>query len=411
MSRTYFFWDPLSDNILQERDESGTVTAEYTTEPGLYGNLISQNRGGVERQYHFDPQGSTLALTDDNQQVTDTYAYSAFGEVTERHGSTINPFQYVGQKQYYRDEETEVYDVRRRTYSAGSGQWLTQDPLGRIVVRYGYVYCGNRPLIAVDPTGLAEVFFQPQSAVGIGWYDFSFIPSFPFDAVAGATIMHTSVSCTCQQYGRRRRTWCSIGCTISTKFKLGLNRAIIDCLNARNLSSLTPEELKRCIEWRKELAAESVPLPTLEGTYGHEQRHIQSMMDRIEELGRRLGSEEQLLNQYGSCCGCVQSADDLAFATAKWICLLIDREAHPPHRFDESPSPSPVSGSELSPLKGVFPVTSIGGTAAFAAGGGPDVVSVNGKPFSCNAKPPEEPSPSPSGPIIKPPTHPPAPEP
>ena len=28
MSRTYFFWDPLSDNILQERDESGTVTAE-----------------------------------------------------------------------------------------------------------------------------------------------------------------------------------------------------------------------------------------------------------------------------------------------------------------------------------------------------------------------------------------------
>jgi hypothetical protein len=75
MSRTYFFWDPLSDNILQERDESGTVTAEYTTEPGLYGNVISQNRGGVESQYHFDPQGSTLALTDDNQQVTDTYAY------------------------------------------------------------------------------------------------------------------------------------------------------------------------------------------------------------------------------------------------------------------------------------------------------------------------------------------------
>src|ERR1051325_5544301 len=89
MSRTYFFWEPLSDNILQERDESGTVTAEYTTEAGLYGNVISQNRGGVESQYHFDPQGSTLALTDDNQQVTDTYAYSAFGEVTARTGSTL----------------------------------------------------------------------------------------------------------------------------------------------------------------------------------------------------------------------------------------------------------------------------------------------------------------------------------
>ena len=44
MARTYFFWDPLSDNILQERDETGAVTAEYTAEPGLYGNIISQNR-------------------------------------------------------------------------------------------------------------------------------------------------------------------------------------------------------------------------------------------------------------------------------------------------------------------------------------------------------------------------------
>ena len=42
MARTYLFWDPLSDNILQERDETGAVTAEYTTEPGLYGNLAGK---------------------------------------------------------------------------------------------------------------------------------------------------------------------------------------------------------------------------------------------------------------------------------------------------------------------------------------------------------------------------------
>lgn len=54
MPETNFFWNPLTDNILQERDETGAVTAEYTTEPGLYGNLVGQNRGGVESQYHFD---------------------------------------------------------------------------------------------------------------------------------------------------------------------------------------------------------------------------------------------------------------------------------------------------------------------------------------------------------------------
>jgi RHS repeat-associated protein len=153
MSRTYFFWDPLSDNILQERDESGTVTAEYTTEPGLYGNLISQNRGGVESQYHFDPQGSTLALTDDNQQVTDTYSYTAFGEVTEQTGSTANPFQYVGEKGYYRDAETGEYGVRRRQLQPGYSRWLSSDPM--LAPPSHYVYSSNRTTFLTDPSGLA----------------------------------------------------------------------------------------------------------------------------------------------------------------------------------------------------------------------------------------------------------------
>jgi len=47
MPEINFFWDPLSDNILQERDAIGALTGEYTTELGLYGNVISQNRSGV----------------------------------------------------------------------------------------------------------------------------------------------------------------------------------------------------------------------------------------------------------------------------------------------------------------------------------------------------------------------------
>jgi hypothetical protein len=125
MPETNFFWDPLSDNILQERDETGTVTAEYTTEPGLYGDLISQNRGSVESQYHFDPQGSTLALTDDNQQVTDTYAYAAFGDSTEGTGSSVNAFRFVGQKQYCTISTTGAILARDRLYRPSTGTWLS----------------------------------------------------------------------------------------------------------------------------------------------------------------------------------------------------------------------------------------------------------------------------------------------
>lgn len=37
-------WDELEDNIDEEYDDTGNTIAEYTTEPQLYGNVISQNR-------------------------------------------------------------------------------------------------------------------------------------------------------------------------------------------------------------------------------------------------------------------------------------------------------------------------------------------------------------------------------
>lgn len=74
-----YLWDPIGDNIVREFDDDGNVIADYTYEPGLHGNLISQHRDGKSSFYHYDGQGNTLALTDENGDVTDRYAYSAFG--------------------------------------------------------------------------------------------------------------------------------------------------------------------------------------------------------------------------------------------------------------------------------------------------------------------------------------------
>jgi len=153
MPEVNFFWDPLSDNILQERDETGAVTAEYTAEPGLFGNVISQNRGGVESQFHYDAQGSTLAVTDDNQNVTDTFAYSAFGEVTERTSTTEVPFQYIGRKGYYTDGLTGQIMARERPYEPVRARWLSCDPLLFPDSPNLYLYVQNSPNVSVDPTG------------------------------------------------------------------------------------------------------------------------------------------------------------------------------------------------------------------------------------------------------------------
>lgn len=160
MPERHFFWDPIEDAIIQERDENGNVLVEYTREPD--GTLISENRGGVERQYHFDPMGNVIALTDDNQNVTDTFAYNAFGEQTERTGTTPTPYRYHGRQGYYFDENTGEYYVQRRDLDPSQGRWLAVDPIGLVDGPNPYIYVHNDPVNLADPTGLLTVVPRSQ---------------------------------------------------------------------------------------------------------------------------------------------------------------------------------------------------------------------------------------------------------
>jgi RHS repeat-associated protein len=161
-----YLWNPLNDNIVREFDDAGTIIAEYTTEADQFGNVVSQRRSGQDCVYHYEGLGSTLTLTDANGDVTDTYAYSAFGEVTAHAGNTVNPFQYIGRKQYYRDQETGEYEVRRRTLDADSGGWLTPNPIpterfqSRALAGLplnSYAYVRGNPCNTVDWSGVRTV--------------------------------------------------------------------------------------------------------------------------------------------------------------------------------------------------------------------------------------------------------------
>lgn len=157
MAAVNYLWDPVEQNIVRELDDDGNVIAQYTTEPFLHGDVLNQRRNGEDSYYHFDGQGSTVALTNAAGDVTDTYEYNAFGEVTERTGSTVNPFQFIGQKGYYWDAETGEHDVRQRPLLAEYGRWLSVDPL-RFTRQLAnlYLYAANRPTFFVDPSGLEE---------------------------------------------------------------------------------------------------------------------------------------------------------------------------------------------------------------------------------------------------------------
>ena len=84
--------------------------ADYTYDPQPapqpFGDLVSQHRDAESSFYQFDALGSSRALTDDDQVVTDEAAFEAFGQTAAASGTTLNPFQWVGQVGYYADEET-----------------------------------------------------------------------------------------------------------------------------------------------------------------------------------------------------------------------------------------------------------------------------------------------------------------
>src|SRR5262249_16385823 len=57
-------------NVLLETDASSLIQAVYTVQPLVYGDLISQSRGGAERFYVFDAMGSTIQLANSTGSVT-----------------------------------------------------------------------------------------------------------------------------------------------------------------------------------------------------------------------------------------------------------------------------------------------------------------------------------------------------
>jgi RHS repeat-associated protein len=154
---THSLWDEASQygDVILETDGDGDVLASYVL-GGM--NLLSQTHAGETSYFSRDALGSTRALTDASGTVTDTYSYTAFGELFAQTGSTTNRYLFTGQ-QY--DPATGLYSMRARYYDPSVGRFLTRDtfPVNYNdpveLNRYGYV--ANDPVNAIDPTGMLLV--------------------------------------------------------------------------------------------------------------------------------------------------------------------------------------------------------------------------------------------------------------
>ncbi len=161
MAVTNYLWD--EDSYLEEYDETGATTAAYTNEPTPFGSIISQYKNSETNYYHYNSQGSTHQLTDDNETVTDTFSYDAWGNEIARTGMTPTPFRYIGEVGYYYDEELGSYYVRARAYQPTTGRWISTDPIG--LVEGSNLYLAYFVPNSVDPSGLWTQIAPPRGNI------------------------------------------------------------------------------------------------------------------------------------------------------------------------------------------------------------------------------------------------------
>lgn len=141
-------------HVLCETDATGTITAYY-----IHGLQLVARIGadGSQRYYHTNDVGHVVALTDENEQISDRYAYTPFGLPRGHEGTTEQPFTYVGGLGVMAEADG-LYFMRARFYDPDTGRFLGKDPVEgalsnpRGLHRYA---CGlNNPIVNVDPSGL-----------------------------------------------------------------------------------------------------------------------------------------------------------------------------------------------------------------------------------------------------------------
>ena len=109
-------------------------TTTYTI---VHSEILSENRSGTERAYLSDVIGSTMALADSSQAVTDTFSYWPFGEQKSHSGPSQTPLRFLGVYGARRDSATRTH-IGARELKTSLARWSQQDRLWMDRTRYSY---------------------------------------------------------------------------------------------------------------------------------------------------------------------------------------------------------------------------------------------------------------------------------
>ena len=125
----------------------------------VYGRgLIGEETNGEFKTYHFDSRGSTVAISDENGAITDTFAYDTYGKLLARTGETNAIFLYNGRDGVITEPNGLIY-MRARYYSPTLRRFINADivagEITNAITLNRYAYANANPVSFVDPLGLS----------------------------------------------------------------------------------------------------------------------------------------------------------------------------------------------------------------------------------------------------------------
>ena len=156
------------DGISFTYDSNGNLIKQSNGLEYIYDHsgVFGVTYGGETYVYRKDAQGNVIALMNASGAVVARYLYDAWGtcvvvnnsgaEIADaNHIGNLNPFRYRG---YYYDVETKLYYLKTRYYDPELGRFMTIDGIEYLDPETInglnlYAYCGNNPVMAVDPNG------------------------------------------------------------------------------------------------------------------------------------------------------------------------------------------------------------------------------------------------------------------
>jgi len=161
------------DHVIAEYDGSNNLLRKFIYGPGIDEPvcMIDVDGGNVVYYYHLDGLGSVAALSDVNNVIVESYSYDVFGAPTiyDENQSEIsqiaigNPYMFTARRA---DDETALYYYRARYYAFDIGRFLQTDPIGYTGGLNLYAYCGNNPIVWIDPLGMVYELLNPGEACG-----------------------------------------------------------------------------------------------------------------------------------------------------------------------------------------------------------------------------------------------------